>query len=105
MAEINKKYPESSEMLLHVLEPSRKIEDRFATMTILSSNGQIVSGLLVAEDEKSISVKTNELRVVRILRSEIEDSKKSLKSLMPDGILSDLTAQEAADLVAYIRGL
>ena len=105
LAEINKKYPEASEMLLHVLEPSRKIEDRFATITILTSRGQNVSGLVVAEDEKSISVKTNELKTVRILRSEIEESKKSSKSLMPDGVLSDLTGQEAADLVAYIRGL
>ncbi|HUP78211.1 MAG TPA: hypothetical protein VM260_06560, partial [Pirellula sp.] len=105
LAEINKKYPEASEMLLHVLEPSRKIEDRFATITVLTSRGQNVSGLVVAEDEKSISVKSNELKTVRILRSEIEESKRSSKSLMPDGILSDLTAQEASDLVSYIRGL
>ena len=33
----------------------------------------------------------------------IDQFKKSEKSLMPDRILSDLTPQEAADLVEYIR--
>jgi hypothetical protein len=40
---------------------------------------------------------------VRLARQDIEDMRKSEKSLMPDGILSDLTAQEAADLFEYIR--
>jgi hypothetical protein len=31
--------------------------------------------------------------------------KRSNKSLMPDQVLSDLTAQEAADLFEYLRSL
>jgi cytochrome c1 len=42
---------------------------------------------------------------VRIAREHIEEMIKSDKSLMPDGVLGDLTAQEAADLIAYLRSL
>ena len=34
-----------------------------------------------------------------------EEMRKSDKSLMPERVLSDLTAQEAADLFEYIRHL
>jgi putative heme-binding domain-containing protein len=104
LADINKKYPEASEMLLHVLDPSRKIDDRFATHVVLANDGQIVTGLLLAEDATAIKLKTSDMKEIRIMRSDIAEVKKSPKSLMPDAILSDLTAQEAADLLSYIRG-
>jgi hypothetical protein len=39
---------------------------------------------------------------MRLARREIEELRKSEKSLMPERLLSDLTAQEAADLFAYL---
>jgi hypothetical protein len=48
-------------------------------------------------------IKTAEKQIVRIARDNVQQMRKSEKSLMPDRILSDLTAQEAADLLEYLR--
>jgi len=50
-------------------------------------------------------IKTAERLLIRIPTNEIDTTQKSPQSLMPDQILSDLTAQEAADLLEYIRSL
>jgi len=103
LKEINKKYPRPAELLQHVLEPSLKIEDPFAAYAVVTVDGRVETGLLVEKNEKEVVIKNADRKIVRIARSDIEEMQKSPKSLMPDRMLSDLTAQEAADLFEYIR--
>jgi putative heme-binding domain-containing protein len=103
LLEIGKKYPKASEMLEQVLEPSKKIDDAVAGYTVLTTEGRVLSGLLIERTAKEVVLKTPEKQIVRIPLTEVEQMKKSDKSLMPDRILSDLTPQEAADLLEYIR--
>src|SRR5262249_5857508 len=103
--EINKRFIRSQEMLQHVINPSMKIDDQFAAYSILTNDGRNLSGLVVKKNDKEVVLRTLEKVEVRIPRDQIDEMRKSEKSLMPDRILSDLTAQEAADLVAYIRSL
>jgi putative heme-binding domain-containing protein len=103
--EINKKYPKPAELLQHVLQPSLKIEEPFAAYVVLMNDGRVFQGLLVEQTDAEVVLKTAEKKVVRLKRSEIEEMKRSDKSLMPDQVLSDLTAQEAADLFEYLRSL
>lgn len=103
LAEINKKYPSRGELLIHVLRPSQKIDDPFAAYQIVTTDGRLLSGLLIKQDEREVVLKTVEKQTLVIGRDEIDELMRSPKSLMPDGVLSDLTAQEAADLLAYVR--
>jgi putative heme-binding domain-containing protein len=103
--EINKKYPRPAELLQHVVQPSLKIEEPYAAYAVLTDDGRSLVGLLAEQSEKSVTLKTAEKKLIRLPRSEIVQMKKSDKSLMPDQVLSDLTAQEAADLFAYLRSL
>ena len=103
LKEINKKYPRPSELLQHVLEPSLKIEDPFVAYAVVTTDGRVESGLLVEKNDKEIVMKNADRRTVRIARGDIAEMQRSPKSLMPERMLSDLTAQEAADLFEYIR--
>jgi putative heme-binding domain-containing protein len=103
LAEINKKYPRLDELIPHVLRPSQKIDDPFAAYTLVRADGTIVTGLLVEQSEKRVVLKTVEKQTVAVARGDIEELRRSEKSLMPEGVLADLTAQEAADLFEYIR--
>lgn len=103
LQEINKKYPQPVEMLQHVLQPSLKIEESVAAYAVTLNDGRILSGLVVENTDAGVMLKTAEKQIVRIVRQGIEEMRKSDKSLMPEQILSDLTAQEAADLFEYIR--
>ena len=105
LMEINKKYKQPAEMLKHVLQPSLKIDEPFAAYAIFTTAGKVVAGLMAETTAEAVVIKTAERKLIRIPTAEIDDMQKSVKSLMPDRILSDLTAQEAADLLAYIRSL
>jgi len=105
LMEINKKYGRLPELLQHVLQPSLKIDEPFAAYSILTNDGRAISGLLVEQNDKDIVLKTPEKKLERLSRDSLAEMQKSPKSLMPDRILSDLTAQEAADLFAYIQSL
>jgi putative heme-binding domain-containing protein len=103
LQEINKKYAQPAELLQHVLRPSQKIDEPFAAYAVATDDGRLLTGLILEKDEREIVLKTAEKQIVRIARENIDELRKSEKSLMPDGALSDLTAQEAADLFEYIR--
>ena len=105
LTEINKKYPRRSEMLQHALNSSLKIDEKFATYIVVTNDGRVVTGLKVEDKADGVVLKTAERKTIRIARDDIDEIQKSKKSLMPDRILSDLTAQEAADLLAFIRSL
>ncbi len=105
LLEIRKKYAKPAELLQHVLKPSLKIDEAFASYIVLTASGQVVTGLLVKEDPKSVTLNTAEKKQVTIPRDKIEALQKAEKSLMPERILSDLTAQEAADLLSYLMSL
>ena len=103
LLDIAKKYPKAGDMLEHVLKPSLKIDEPFAAYVLLTTDGQTHTGLLVEKSDKEVALKTAEKLTIRVKAADIDQFKKSEKSLMPDRILSDLTPQEAADLVEYIR--
>ena len=105
LQEINKKYAKLDELLQHVVQPSLRIDDPYAAWSVITNDGQQLNGLLVEQNEKEIVIKTADKKTVRIARSSVAEMQKSPVSLMPSRILSDLTAQEAADLLEYIRSL
>jgi len=103
LREVVKKHPQSADMLQHILQPSLKIEEPFAAFAVVTDDGRVLAGLIIEQNDKEVTLKTPDKQVIKLSRSNIEELRKSDKSLMPDRILSDLTAQEAADLLAYIR--
>ena len=101
LVEIRKKYPRRSEMLTHILKPSLKVDEKFATWSVVTNDGKLHNGLLVSQSDSEVVLKTAERKTVYIAKSEIDVIKKSPQSLMPEAILRDQTAQEAADLLAW----
>lgn len=102
LLDINKKYKSRSEILQHVINPSLKIDEPLAAYIVVMASGKVVTGLIAEQTDETVVIQTAERKLIRIPRTEIEQKKKSPKSLMPDQILSDLTAQEAADLLEFI---
>ena len=105
LLEINKKYPRLEELLQHAIQPSLKVDEKFVTYVILTTEGRVYNGLLIEQSDDKIVLKTTEFKTIHIALDDIEQMQKRRKSLMPEKILSDLTAQEAADLFAYLRSI
>ena len=105
LTEVAKKHRTTSDLLTHILKPSQKIDDRFAAWVVVTNDGRVFTGLKVRETPKSITLKAANGQTTEISVTDIDAIQRSKASLMPNGVLSDLTAQEAADLLAFIRSL
>ncbi|MFG0333890.1 MAG: PA14 domain-containing protein, partial [Maioricimonas sp. JB049] len=96
----------TNEYILHSLvDPSKDIDDKYRSSTFLLDSGQVVTGMVVEENDDVVKVLVDPLakadpRVIET--SEIDDRARSDISIMPKGLLNKLTQEEILDLIAYI---
>jgi putative heme-binding domain-containing protein len=93
------------ELLQSLWKPSEQIEPRYRTMVVETTAGAIISGLLISENEDSVTLRDARGEDRTILVADIESRETSALSLMPEGLLKDLTAQEVADLLSYLESI
>jgi putative heme-binding domain-containing protein len=90
------------DILESILEPSRRIEPKYAAYVAHLDDGRVFTGLLVKRDDKEVILRDAQNKEIVLKAKNVEDLKPSPKSLMPDAQLAGLTAQEAADLLEYL---
>jgi putative heme-binding domain-containing protein len=98
---IGKKY-ERAKLLESILQPSLQIEPKYVTWLVETKSGKVVSGLLARRDNTQIVLRDAQNKEHRIAADDVERALPQQKSLMPDMLLRDFTAQQVADLVAYL---
>ena len=91
-----------SELLVHILDPSRSVEGNFLEYTVSTGDGRVLSGLLASETKTSVELVDAEGRRQTILRDEIEELASSKKSLMPEGFEKSITPEGLADLLQFL---
>jgi putative heme-binding domain-containing protein len=90
------------DLLESILEPSRRIEPQYGTYVASTIDGRLLTGLLVKRTDTDVVLRDAHNKEVTLPANTIEQLRPSLTSIMPDGQLSALTAQQAADLLAYL---
>jgi putative heme-binding domain-containing protein len=86
-----------------VLFPSQRIEQGFDTARILTVDGRILNGIVLARTSSEISLRISAEKVETIALSEIEEQRPSDVSIMPAGMLELLSLQELADLLSLLE--
>ncbi len=104
LAHVGTRYPRD-EILRQIIEPSKTIDPKFATYTVETKAGQVHSGLLAEKTDAEVVLKDLQNRETRIPAGQVERMIPSDRSMMPDLLLRDLTAQQAADLLDYLASL
>lgn len=89
-------------LLQEILDPNRNVDNRYTIYRILTRDGQVLSGLLAAENATTLTLRGQESREETVLRSEIEELKGTGRSLMPEGFEKELNPQAMSDLLAYL---
>ncbi len=90
-------------LLYDILDPNSKVEPRFTAYSILTVDGVIYNGLIVSETAEAIVLKMAEGKSQTVGRGEIEQVRVSDVSLMPEGIEKEITPQQMADLLEYLK--
>lgn len=90
-------------LLSNIVDPSSVMAKEYRQSVLLTLDGQIVTGIVQAEDDKSVTVQTADA-VVIIPKDEIEERTASEKSMMPDDQLKQFNDHQVRSLFAYLRG-
>jgi putative heme-binding domain-containing protein len=86
-----------------ILAPNETIASGYATYVIETTEGQIVSGLIMSESASSVTLRQPGGQEQTVLRKNIELLKAAPVSLMPEELARTLTPQEIADVIAWLR--
>ena len=90
--------------LLHdILDPNRKVEPRFANYTIQTDDGRVFTGLMISESDQAVVLGLAEGKQQIVPRAEIEEIRSTGQSLMPEGVEKDVTIQQMADLLEFLK--
>ena len=81
-------------LLINVLDPNRIIGAPYFMRTVNLLNGRVETGVLHAEDDQSITLKTENAVLKQIQKKDIDDIKVQEKPLMPEGLSNAMTVQD-----------
>jgi putative heme-binding domain-containing protein len=90
-------------LLIAILDPSREVDRRYLNYVVTTTTGQMITGLIASETSSSLTLRRGEGVEDTILRSRIETIEATPKSLMPEGLETQLSQQDMADLIAYLQ--
>ncbi len=88
-----------------ILDPNLDVSPTYHTTTIVTAAGQVYNGVIVYESPESTLLQTGPDTTVRLTNTEASSARKSLRSLMPSGLLDPLSDQQLSDLYAYLKTL
>ncbi len=85
-----------------ILEPSRAIAPSYETVSVALTDGRVLSGVKVTEDESTLTLADDQGRTHALSRSEIDERRLQPRSTMPDGLEKRLSDRELLDLVSFL---
>jgi putative heme-binding domain-containing protein len=91
------------DLLESILYPSLSFVRSYEPVLVTTVDGKIVNGLIRDESAQEYVLATGPNEEVRLRRNEIEQIQPSTVSIMPAGLDKQLTPQELADLVTFLK--
>jgi putative heme-binding domain-containing protein len=92
------------QILEAILEPSKEIAAEYRTWVVQTSDGRILTGLIASRSDAGLTLRDAEGHQTIVAAAELEQAVPHGISIMPEYTLRDLTARQAADLLAYLTG-
>ncbi len=91
------------DLLIAMIDPSRDVSSRYQATLIEHIDGRTLTGMIVYESTDGLLMRNATGQVFRVESKEIENRRPLTTSLMPVGLLNGVSAQDLADLEAYLQ--
>lgn len=94
-------------ILREILEPSHRVDPKYAMHVIVTAEGKVVTGILTSSDKQTVSLLVNPEAPdpTVIARKDIDEMVKTSRSMMPKALLDRFTRQEILELLSYLESL
>ena len=104
LSNIGKKYDRGA-LLETILDPSKAIAPEYVPHLLETKSGKVYAGFLVEKTDDLVVLKDADGKNIRVPADDIELLAPQTTSMMPELVLQDVSAQDAADLLAYLMTL
>jgi putative heme-binding domain-containing protein len=91
-------------LLENVIDPSASVGADFRAWVVALDDGRVMSGVVSEQSERTLTLQTAQ-ETVTLDRQTIDQIKHTSNSLMPDGLLQQLSDEQVCDLVAYLMSV
>lgn len=89
-------------LLQETLDPNRILDHQYLEYSFVSAQGHVLTGMLVDEDDHTVTLADTKGDPHVIARHDIDDWQSSGHSQMPEGLAINLTLPQMADLLAFM---
>lgn len=90
-------------LLENIIDPGSLVGLDYQLHTIVKTDGQVVAGMLKDKRPDALGVAILGGGVVTVPVSDIKEHKILTTSMMPEGLIANLTADETRDLIGYLQ--
>lgn len=88
-------------VLENLIDPSAAVSKDYRMQIVVTTGGRVITGQIVAEGQGAVTIQTVNDKLI-VPRDEIESQTDSPVSMMPEGMLQNLSPLQVRDLVAYL---
>ena len=88
-----------------IVDPGKKIAQGFDTWIFAMESGKTHTGFIVQESAETVIIRQTDGLSRELLQDEIDDRVKQEISMMPKGVVGNLTPEQVGDLIAYLKTL
>lgn len=91
------------QLLEIILDPNREVDPKYLGYSVLLTDGRVMSGIIREESAGQIVLAEAGGKLHTISRGEIDQLKTTGQSLMPIGLEEQITPEQMAQLIAYLK--
>ena len=91
------------DLLEAIMFPSARLEQSYQPTRIVTSDGRVLNGLVTSQNGEQLELLIAAGETIVIDTSEIEERSDSEVSIMPSGLVEQLSREELADLLALLQ--
>ena len=94
-----------AQLLESILEPSKIIDPKYLMYLVETSQGRVLTGLLVEKTADAVVLRDAQDQTVSIPARDVQQLVPQRQSIMPELLLRDMTAEQVADLLEFLESL
>lgn len=89
-------------LLENILDPNKLVGKEYYSVTVEDKQGRLHTGLLAEETPDRVTLKGENDKLTTLARADIEQMKTTEKSMMPEGLPTNMSEVDLRNLVAYL---
>ena len=93
------------QLITHIVKPEAEVAQGFQTFSFTMKDDSVISGYVTAKDDKNITVRSMIGTSQSIEVKNVKKETVSKNSMMPPGLVNNLTLEEFASLLDYLQAL